>query len=92
MTGAELICTVNEHDELPQVLVAVHVTVVLPAANVLPDAGLQVTVAAGSPVAVGVLKVATGLHCVIFEGQAPIPGAELICTLKRELFNSVSRR
>ena len=40
-------------------LVAEHVTVVVPVANVLPDAGKQVTVGVGVPVAVGVLNVAT---------------------------------
>ena len=55
ITGAEFTVTLNEHDEVPHVLVAVHVTVVVPTANVDPDAGLQVTVGAGEPVAVGVV-------------------------------------
>ena len=54
ITGAEFTVTLNEQDELPQLFVAVHVTVVVPTANVEPDAGLQVTVGAGEPVAVGV--------------------------------------
>ena len=41
-------------DELPHTLVAVHVTTVLPAAKVLPDAGEQLTVGVGEPVADGV--------------------------------------
>ena len=43
----------------PHELVAVQVTVVVPKANVLPDAGLQTTVGAGVPVAVGSVHVAT---------------------------------
>jgi len=42
------------HVEFPQELVAVHVTTVVPAAKVLPDAGAQVTVGEGVPVALGV--------------------------------------
>ena len=54
MTGAEFTVTLKEHDELPQLFVAVQVTVVVPTENVEPEAGLQVTVGAGEPVAVGV--------------------------------------
>ena len=51
----------NEHDEDPHVLVAVQVTVVVPELNVLPEAGEQVTVAAGVPVEEGFDHVATAL-------------------------------
>ena len=61
---------------LPHPFDAVQVTVVVPKANVEPDAGVQTTVAAGSPVAVGVLNVATLLsHCVMLAGHEPITGA-----------------
>ena len=56
-------------------MVAVHVTTVLPALKVLPDVGEHTTVGVGSPVAVGVAKVTTGLHVVISEGQEPMTGA-----------------
>ena len=46
--------TLKEHDELPQEFEAVQVTVVVPIANVLPEAGVQDTVGAGVPVAEGV--------------------------------------
>ena len=54
ITGVVFTVTENEQEELPQELVAVHVTAVVPAANVDPDAGEQETVGAGEPVAVGV--------------------------------------
>ena len=47
--------TLNEQDEEPQELVAVHVTAVVPVENEDPDAGEQTTFAAGVPVAEGVL-------------------------------------
>jgi len=59
ITGLSLIVTLNEQDELPQELVAVHVTAVVPVAKVEPDAGTQLTVAAGVPEDVGVAKVTT---------------------------------
>ena len=37
-------------------LMAAQVTVVVPVANVLPEAGEQVTVAAGDPLAVGLVQ------------------------------------
>ena len=49
--------TLNEHDELPHELVAVHVTEVVPVTNVDPDAGTHATVATG--VDVGVANVTT---------------------------------
>ena len=52
-----MIVTLNEHDELPHELIAVHVTEVVPVTNVEPDAGTQTTVAAG--VEVGVANVTT---------------------------------
>ena len=51
--------TLNEQLEDPQALVAVQVTVVLPALKVEPEAGTHVTVAAGIPDAVGLVQVAT---------------------------------
>ena len=59
ITGLSLIVTLNEHDELPHAFVAVHVTAVVPVAKVEPDAGTQLTVAAGVPVEAGVAKVTT---------------------------------
>ena len=75
--GVSLIVTVNEHEASgAQPLEAVHVTVDVPVANVDPEAGEQVTVAAGIPaVAVGLVHVATWLsHCVMLAGQALIDG------------------
>ncbi len=62
-------------------LVAVQLTVVFPGANVLPEAGEHVTVAAGVPVEAGVAKVTTGLQVVMFAGQLPITGVSLIVTV-----------
>ena len=45
--------TENVHVDDPQEFVAVQVTVVVPAAKVLPEAGTQLTVGVGVPVAVG---------------------------------------
>ena len=59
ITGLSLMVTLNEHDEVPQELVAVHVTAVVPVTNVEPEAGTQATEAAGVPVAVGVTNVTT---------------------------------
>ena len=50
--------TLNEQDDDPHEFVAVQVTTVVPFANVLPLAGVQVIVAAGVPVAVGSVHVA----------------------------------
>ena len=54
ITGDVFTVTENEQEELPQLLLAVHITVVVPVVNVEPDAGVHVTVGAGEPVAVGV--------------------------------------
>src|SRR4026207_390854 len=82
ITGLSLIVTLNEHEDDPQVLVAVHVTEVVPVTKVEPDAGTHVTVPAGVPVEVGVANVTTWLsHCVMWEGHAPITGLSLIVTL-----------
>ena len=59
ITGLSFIVTVKEHASLPQELVAVQVTVVVPVANVEPDTGEQTTLGAGVPVAVGSVQVAT---------------------------------
>ena len=61
ITGVSLIVTVNEQEDEPQELVAVQVTVVVPVANVDPDAGEQTTLGAGVPVAVGSVQVAIWL-------------------------------
>ncbi|MCX6275036.1 MAG: hypothetical protein NTV09_07500 [Bacteroidetes bacterium] len=49
----------NEQLEEPQEFVAVQVTVVVPVAKVEPDAGEHESEAAGVPVAVGSVHVAT---------------------------------
>ena len=58
MIGLSLIVTVKEQLDVPQVLDAVQVTVVVPVANVEPDAGEQTTLAAGLPLEVGFVHVA----------------------------------
>ena len=88
LTGAVLgarIVTLKEQDELLHELVAVHVTDVVPTANVLPDNGKQTTVAAGMPVEVGSVHVATGLHCEISPGQALMTGDSLMVTMNEQL-------
>ena len=75
MTGLSLIFTLNEHDEVPHALVAVHVTTVVPAVKVDPDNGEQTTVGV-VPVAVGSVHVAIALsHCSISDGHALMTGA-----------------
>ena len=59
MTGLSLIVTLKVQVELTQELLAVHVTTVVPAENVEPEAGEQDTVAAGDPDAAGSVHVAT---------------------------------
>jgi hypothetical protein len=79
MTGLSLIVTLNEQLEVPHPLVAVHVTAVVPAENVEPDAGLHDTIGV-VPVDVGSVHVAVVLsHCVIGEGHAPITGGTQFC-------------
>jgi hypothetical protein len=48
-----LTVTVNEHDCVPQLFVAVHVTVVVPIGNVAPDARSHETVAPAVAVGAG---------------------------------------
>jgi len=55
ITGVSLMVTLNEQEDEPQELVAVHVTAVVPVENEDPDAGEQTTFAVGVPVAEGVL-------------------------------------
>ena len=86
ITGALFTNTLNVHEELPHELLAVHVTTVLPAANVLPEAGEQTTVGAGLPLAVGAAKVTTGLHVVMSDGQAPITAGVFTATVDVALF------
>ena len=54
-----MIVTENEQLDVPQEFVAVHVTDVVPALNVEPEAGEQTTVAVGVPDDVGSVHVAT---------------------------------
>ena len=49
-----LTVTLNVHVDVPQEFVAVHVTIVVPTAKVLPEAGEQFTVGDGVPEAEGV--------------------------------------
>jgi len=58
ITGDSSIVTVNEQLDEPQVLVAVQVTVEVPVAKLEPETGEQETVAAGDPLAVGLVHVA----------------------------------
>ena len=76
-----LTVTVNEHVAFGStVFAAVHVTVVVPIANVEPEAGTHVTVGSGQPVAVGGVNVTTApqvagvLLTVMFAGHAPMIG------------------
>ena len=57
-TGDSLIVTENVQVDAPQLLDAMHVTVVVPVLNEDPDAGEQTIDAAGVPVEVGVEYVA----------------------------------
>ena len=51
-----------------------------------PETGEQVTVAAGLPVEVGSVQVATWLsHWVMAEGQAPMTGLSLMVTLNEQV-------
>ena len=59
MTGLSFIVTVNEQLEVPHTFDAVHVTVVVPVAKVDPDAGVHTTLAAGLPLEVGSIQLAT---------------------------------
>ena len=56
--GVAVTITLNEHVDVPHELVAVHVTVEVPVGKALPEAGEQVTGAAGEPVAVGSVQLA----------------------------------
>jgi len=58
-TGDSLIVTENVHVDAPHELDATHVTVVVPVLNVEPEAGEQITDAAGVPVDDGLVQVAT---------------------------------
>ena len=53
MTGLSLIVTLNEQEEVPQLFVAVHVTVEVPVGNEEPEVGKHCTGADGVPVEVG---------------------------------------
>ena len=61
ITGDSSMVTVKEQEELPQLLVAMQVTVVVPVIKVDPEDGVHTTVAAGDPVAVGLIQFATWL-------------------------------
>ena len=58
ITGDSFTVTENEHVETAQLFVALQLTVVVPAAKVDPDAGLQTTDGAGDPAAEGFVQVA----------------------------------
>ena len=58
ITGLSLIVTLNMQLSVPQPLVAVHITAVVPVTKVDPEAGEQTTVG-DVPVAVGSAQVAT---------------------------------
>ena len=74
ITGDSLMVTVKEQLEDPQLLDALQVTVVVPIANVDPDAGVQTTIGV-VPDAVGSVQVAVVLsHCTMLPGQLPITG------------------
>ena len=60
---------------------AVQVTVVMPTANVEPDAGVQVTTGAGEPVADGAENVTTGLQVTMADGHDPITAADWTLTV-----------
>ena len=82
----KLIVTVNEQLDDPHRLVEVHVTVVVPVANVLPLAGEQTTTGVGVPDEVGFVHTATWLsHCVMFDGHALITGVTFIVTVNVQL-------
>ena len=83
MTGDSLIVTVNEHELLfPSGSLAVHATVVVPKAKVLPLAGEHVTVAEQLSVALGFVQDAIKFpHCAIGEGHEPITGLSLSVTV-----------
>ena len=67
ITGAVFTVTEKEQEELPQLLVAVQVTVVTPLGKVVPEAGEQDTVGVGEPVAVGVAKVTAELQVMFIQ-------------------------
>ena len=74
ITGLSLIVTLNEQDEVPHELVAVHVTAVVPIVNEDPESGEHTTTGV-VPVAVGSVQVAIKLsHCMMSDGHAPITG------------------
>ena len=71
--------------------VAVHVTVVVPMANVEPDAGTHATVAPGQlSAAVGVVKVTTAEHCpapagvVMFAGHVSVGACVSLTVIVKE--------
>lgn len=57
ITGVSLMVTSNEQSSLPHAFIAVQVTVVVPVANVDPEAGEQ-SIVGVVPVAVGSVQVA----------------------------------
>lgn len=75
----------NEHVDDPHEFEAVQVTTVVPEAKVDPEAGAQLTVGVGVPVAEGVEYVTTGFDVVMSAGHAPITGLSLIVTVNEQL-------
>ena len=68
--GAALTVTVNEHEAVLQASVEVHVTVVVPTGNVVPEAGEHTVVGEQPPVTVGVnVCVRWQYPTILFEGQ-----------------------
>lgn len=83
--GDSFTVTENEHVETAQLFVALQFTVVVPAANVDPDAGLQMMVGAGEPVEEGSVQVAVELsHCTMLPGHALITGDVFNVTLNEQ--------
>ena len=78
-----LTITLKEQLDVPHAFTAVHVTVVDPTGNVLPDAGLHITEGAGVPVTAGV-NVTTRLQVDMSEGQV-MTGLSLMVTLNEQL-------
>jgi len=73
--------TLKEQEEAPHTFDALHVTVVVPVEKTDPDAGTQLTGAAGIPLAEGSLHEATWLsHCTMFPGHAPMTGDSFTVT------------
>jgi O-glycosyl hydrolase len=82
MTGGVVSETVTVKDlgvaALPLASCALQVTVVMPIANVEPDAGLQVTVGFGSTASVAVAVNETGAPVELVAETAMLPGTVMV--------------